>query len=247
LENIFIRDERKYLISSSKGAVLQALLNKHMEIDHSGEYLVQNIYFDNENWDVIRESMEKPFYKEKLRLRYYNQFNSASTGYLELKKKFDGIVYKRRIAFALNKIKTGSVCEIVLEDNSQISREIGYFIQNKSVSEKIHVAYKRIAFNGIEEKDFRVTFDRDVNFHIVRPDTAFSGRPCFNFHSDYSRQVLNQNQIIMEIKAAGAVPLWFSKTLSELKIFPASFSKVGICYALHSLKYYNPMEEKNAA
>ena len=247
MENIFMRDEKKYLITTDKAAVLQMQLARHMTIDRLSEYLVQNIYFDTDSWDIIRESIEKPLYKEKLRLRFYDQFNSLSKGYLELKKKYEGIVYKRRMAFPLNHLKTRGVREIVSNDDSQISREISFFLQNNPVYEKIYLAYKRIAYNGVEEKDFRVTFDRDVIFSIIKPDINAGKLLNFNFHSECSRQPLNHNQIIMEIKAAGAIPMWFTRTLSELKIFPVSISKAGTCYALHAMNYYNPQEEKNAA
>ena len=239
MEYTFMRKEKKYLVTREQVSFLQKQLTQQMVIDRCEEYLVQNIYFDTPGWDIIRESIEKPFYKEKLRLRFYDQYNPESKGFLELKKKYDGIVYKRRMAFTLGRLQSGSIREIVSADDSQISNEIGFFLQNNAVSEKIHVSYRRTAYNKTGNGDFRVTFDRDISFQIINQR--------HNFSSDYGRQILSPNQMIMEIKTSGAIPLWFSHTLSELKIFPVSFSKVGTCYRLHMNKYQNCLEEKNAA
>ena len=219
-----------------------------MKIDRFGEYLVQNLYFDTENWDIIRESIEKPLYKEKLRLRFYGDYNPESKGFLELKKKFDGIVYKRRIAFSLGEIKKRCVRDIVSEAGSQISREIDFFLSYRDVSEKIFIAYKRTAYNGIEDQTLRVSFDRDIVFrrctlNCLYNDDTFCDWPC----SDDERQILNENFLIMEIKTAYSIPLWLTHMLSENNIFPVSFSKYGTCYTKHILKRQNLKEAGDAA
>jgi SPX domain protein involved in polyphosphate accumulation len=198
---------------------------------------VQNLYYDTVDWDIVRESIEKPLYKEKLRLRYYDQYSPESQGFLELKKKYDGIVYKRRIAFPLGNLNSHCVREIVSAADSQISREIGFFLQSNAVSEKIYIAYKRTAYNGMEDKGLRVTFDKDIVFNVSRLDSFNSGVGC---------QILNQNQMIMEIKTLGAIPLWLTQVLSKNNIFPGSFSKVGICYAEYIFKQA-PEGVKNVA
>ena len=51
-------------------------------------YNIYNIYYDTDNSDVIRHSISKPYYKEKLRLRsYYIPNNSNDKVFLELKRK----------------------------------------------------------------------------------------------------------------------------------------------------------------
>jgi len=237
MQCIFKRQEKKYIVTMEQKAVLQEQLARYMMIDRSCEYLVHNLYYDTANWDIIRESIEKPLYKEKLRLRFYDNYNPASQGFLELKKKYDGIVYKRRIAFSLGEIKKRSVREIAEGTDSQISREIRFFLNNKNVSEKIFIAYKRIAYNS-SDSGFRITFDRDIRFHLD---------PLGNICNENGREILNKNFTIMEIKISDAIPLWLTHTLSVNKIFPVSFSKYGACFMKHLSVRKDLKEAEDAA
>jgi SPX domain protein involved in polyphosphate accumulation len=250
MQNVFRRYEKKYLVTMEQGAVLQKLVRRYAEIDRQGEYLIQDLYYDTADWDIIRKAIEKPLYKEKLRLRSYGLYNSESPVFLELKKKFEGIVYKRRVAFPLGELKNRGVSEIVSALDSQIAREISYFLQTNQVSEKIHIAYKRIAYTGIEDKGLRITFDKNIAFHLCSLNNINFGEYS---HKDYNdrqikgRQILDDNQVLMEIKTTGAIPLWLIRTLSENNIFPISFSKVGVCYVRHISKWQGVKEVKNAA
>jgi hypothetical protein len=248
MQSIFKRYEKKYLVTGEQGAILQRLMAHHMVLDRQGEYLVQDLYFDTPDWDIIRESIEKPFYKEKLRLRLYDQYRAESQGFLELKKKYDGIVYKRRIAFPLGELKNRCVREIVSAIDSQISREIGFFLQTNQVSEKIRIGYRRIAYTGtgIEDTDLRITFDKDIFFQLS---------PLANNNPENDRQfktieennmILDQNQMVMEIKTTDAMPLWLTQALSKNNIFPTAFSKFGLCYTGHIYKSQD-LEVKNVA
>ena len=238
MQSIFKRCEKKYLITKDNAAILQMLLRQHMEID--GEYLVQNFYYDTADWEIIRESIEKPLYKEKLRLRFYGQFEADSQGFLELKKKFKGISYKRRIAFPLCELKSRSIREIVSTHNSQISREIGFYLQNRAVYEKIHIAYNRMAFFGVKDRELRLTFDKNILFSL-----DMNRFDAYDYKIGYP--ILDQNQMVMEIKTPYAIPLWLSRVLSEMHIFPRSLSKFGACYTGHILKYQGLEEIKNAS
>ncbi|MCL2213776.1 MAG: polyphosphate polymerase domain-containing protein [Treponema sp.] len=248
MQSIFKRHEKKYIITNEQSAVLQENLARHMIIDRCGEYLVQNLYYDTENWDIIRESIEKPLYKEKLRLRFYGDYNPESQGFLELKKKYDGIVYKRRIAFSLGEIKNKCVREIVSQAGSQISREINFFLSNREVSEKVYIAYKRTAYNGLDDQSLRVSFDRDIffrccSFDEFNPEADVHKRSC----SGDACQILSNNCLIMEIKTASSIPLWLTGSLSENKVFPVSFSKYGTCFTKHILNRQNLKETGYAA
>jgi len=238
MQSIFKRYEKKYLITQEQGTILQKLIAQNMVIDQLGDYLVQNLYYDTANWDIIRESIEKPMYKEKLRLRFYGQYNPKSQGFLELKKKFKGVVCKRRISFPLSELKKHSVREIVAADNSQISRELDFFLQNNPVSEKIYIAYKRIAYTHLGDNDLRITFDKDIYFHPA---------PLDNYNPAYGCQIIDQNQMLMEIKTTGAIPIWLARMLSEKHIFPVSFSKVGVCYTRFVFKRQDLEEDMNVA
>jgi SPX domain protein involved in polyphosphate accumulation len=249
MQNVFRRREKKYLITMEQGAVLQRLITLYAEIDRQGEYLIQDLYYDTADWDIICKAIEKSLYKEKLRLRFYGQYNSGSPGFLEMKRKFEGIVYKRRIAFPLGELKDRSVREIVSALDSQIAREISYFLQTNQVSEKIHIAYKRAAYTGIEDKCLRITFDKNIVFHLCFLNNNNLGEYSPDDYNDCQiegRQILDDNQMLMEIKTTGAIPLWLTHALSENNIFPVSFSKVGVCYVKHISKWHGVKEVKNA-
>jgi len=246
MQNIFKRRERKYLITKEQGAALQRLITRYAEIDRQGEYLIQDLYYDTDNWDIICKAIEKPLFREKLRLRFYGQYNCECPVFLEIKRKFKGTVYKRRIAFPLSNLKNCGVMDIVSAFDSQIAREICYFLQVNQVSEKIHIAYKRTAFIGVEDKGLRITFDRNIVFHLC----SFNNNYFFYEHNpdNYNGcQILNDNQVLMEIKTEGAIPLWLTRALGENNIFPVSFSKFGVSYVNHISEWQEVKEVRNAA
>ena len=221
MQSFFKRHEKKYLISKEQYATFQKILSQHMEPDKYGEYLVQNIYFDNEAWDVIRSSTEKPLFKEKMRLRCYNIPDQKSKVFVELKKKFKGIVYKRRVAVPFDEMLSGSVGDVIAAENSQISRELNFYMERNAVKEKIYIAYRRNAFVEKEQRYFRITFDNDIRFRLERLDF---------FNPKDGIVLLPKNKILMEVKALGVMPLWLVKLLNENNVFPTAFSKYGKCY-----------------
>jgi len=217
----FKRYEEKYLISKDQCAELRKAISRRMEPDFFGEYLVQNLYYDTENWDVIRASAEKPFYKEKMRLRCYDIPCNESRVYLEFKKKYRGIVYKRRASIPFNELSCRSVRDIAAMESSQVFREFNFYMKKNSVLEKIYIVYRRAALAGTDYGDLRVTFDADIRFRLKRLDYL---------NPDDGTLLLPRDKIIMEIKSPGGMPLWMSRLLCENKIFPTGFSKYGECY-----------------
>ena len=222
MQNVFKRYEEKYLVSKERGAELREIISRRMEKDTFGEYLVQNLYFDTANRDVIRCSLEKPLYKEKMRLRCYDIPDKESRVFLELKKKYDGIVYKRRIAIPYSALTFRSVQSVVAEETSQVARELDFYMKTNNVFESVYIAYRRTAFASAECDGLRVTFDTDIRFRTERLDYL---------HPDCGNTALARDKIVMEIKTPGGMPLWMSRLLSEKNIFPASFSKYGVCYS----------------
>jgi len=221
LQSIFKRLEKKYLITREQGAVIRNVLSRHMTPDDFGEYLVQNLYYDTENWDIIRASIENPIYKEKLRLRCYGIPNQAANLFLELKKKYKGIVYKRRVSIPIKEFSSRTVRDIVSDEPSQIACELDFYLTNNPVTEKIYISYVRSAFAGVEDDGLRVTFDTDIRYRL----------DCLDYlHPDNGRLVLPPDNMLMEIKTLGGMPLWMSRILCDNKIFPTSFSKYGACY-----------------
>ena len=248
MQNVFMRKEKKYIITADQGECLQKLTAQRMKIDQHGEYILQNLYYDTDDWEIIRESMDKPLYSEKLRLRFYGEYQTDSMGFLELKKKYKGITYKRRIEFPMEHFRKCRLNETISRFDSQISREIRFFLERKTVSEKMYIAYKRLAYTGTDDIGLRVTFDRDIRFKLCSVNNA----DYFTQNNDNHNFILGQNQLLMEIKITGAIPLWLARALNENNIFPISFSKYGACYAkhtqaLHSGQSFAQGEAGNAA
>ena len=219
---VFKRKEVKYLLDEEKYERLMDYLEGIAEVDAYGLSRINNIYYDTEDYRLIRTSIEKPLYKEKLRLRTYGNTNDDTNTFIEIKKKYDGIVYKRRISGKYKDLygylsgDEGSI------GTSQISKEIEEFIKlYGNLIPAMSICYDRIAMAGIYDPDFRVTFDSNIEWNSDCRDL----RQIKKGH-----QLLKKGQRLMEIKIAGAFPIELSGKLSELGIFPTSFSKYGAGY-----------------
>lgn len=218
---VFQRIEKKYLIDEEKYKQIIKKILPFIKEDAFFNYLVANIYFDTEDSDIIRKSIEKPVFKEKLRLRGYGTPKSNSKVFLEIKRKFNGVVSKRRISLTLKEATAFIEKGIKPKGKGLIADEIDYFIKNYSVKPKIYISYKREAYTGKQEKDLRITFDRD----IISRTTSLklqSKAPC--------TKLLQDDKCVFEIKSSNPFPIWLVKTLSELKIYPLPFSKYGNIY-----------------
>ncbi len=227
----FERSEKKYLLSTAQYTALRPVLDAHMTADKYEQYTVCNLYFDTEHNDLIRRSIEKPRYKEKLRLRSYGCVCDDDTVFLEIKKKFKGVVYKRRIVLPYKEVKAYLRNGTPPSKTGQIFREIDYFIHFYNVTPKLYLSYDRIALCGIgEEKRLRVTFDRNIRSRTDRLDLSIppDGAP-----------LLSEDDWLMEVKAPGALPLWLSEAFTALKIYPTSFSKYGRIYTRDQLNLRN--------
>lgn len=221
-KEVFKRMEIKYLIEESQYKDLMVYLETIAQIDQYGLSKINNIYFDTPDYRLIRTSMEKPIYKEKLRLRTYGHTTSESNSFIEIKKKYDKVVYKRRIAEKYSDAYaylTGNCTNI---KDTQVSHEIEYFINTyEELRPTMKICYDRIAMVGINDSDFRVTFDKNIRWSTTNLDLRKESK---------GREVIAPNQYLMEIKVSRAFPLELSRKLSELGIFPASFSKYGRAY-----------------
>lgn len=200
---------------------LRELISPYMTEDKFGMHTICSIYFDTDDDRLIRNSIEKPLYKEKLRLRSYGVPKSDDHEvFLELKKKYKGIVYKRRESLTL------SAAESYIQSgrfpaDSQIFREIEYFRSYYSAYPKIFIAYDRIAMTGIDETSLRMTFDFKIRCRRDELDLRAG---------DHGIELLSNGSVLMEIKIPNAMPLWLSSALSQLKLYPVSFSKYGQFY-----------------
>ncbi len=223
---VFNRREKKYLIDENMLAVLKEEIAPYMEADEHNRdnqiYTISNIYYDTPNNDIITRSIQKPVYKEKLRLRGYGVPQPEDKVFIEIKKKYNGVVNKRRSKIVLKDayefIKNGKMD--VIEDymNEQIIREIEYFLAVNEIIPALYLAYDRYAYFDKMDSDFRLTFD--TNIRTRRYDLGLE-------LGSYGDRLIDEGQWIMEIKATNAVPLWFARVLSKYEIYPMSFSKYG--------------------
>ncbi len=219
---VFKRYETKYLITlEQKQRILEAM-EPHMALDRYGRTTIRNTYFDTENYRLIRRSIEKPVYKEKLRLRSYAQATPDSPVFVELKKKFKGIVYKRRLSMpeksALDWICHGGQTP----EETQIAREIDYFLHfYEGLKLTVFLSYDREAYYCRRGTDFRVTFD----------DTILCRQGDLSLElSPGGQAILPPGTVLMEIKCSGGIPLWMTQALTRERIYKTSFSKYGVAY-----------------
>ena len=193
-----------------------------MKLDKYGRTTIRNIYFDTDNYRLIRRSIEKPTYKEKIRIRSYAQASADSTVFVELKKKYEKVVYKRRVplceADAMAWVCRENPCPV----NTQISREIDYFIDfYGKLNPTVFLSYEREAYYDKCGGDFRVTFDDNI---LCRDrDVKLSS-------SVYGTPILPEGKVLMELKCSGGIPLWMVEVLSRERIYKTSFSKYGTAY-----------------
>ena len=220
IQNSFQRVEAKYLLNPHQYRALRRGMADHVRPDVYSHYTICSIYCDTPDYRLIRASLEKPVYKEKLRLRSYGIPHSADPVFVEIKKKFDGVVYKRRVT-----VSAGEAEKAVrigrLHRGDQISREINWFLHTWPVTPVAYIGYDREAWAGAEEAELRITFDRNLRARNEDLDLCAG---------DYGELLLPEDSILMELKFEGGAPLWLTRLLSENEIYPTSFSKYGTYY-----------------
>ena len=226
----FKRSELKYFITPEQYQHIRAELERHMVPDRyckdHGSYMIYNVYYDTEDDQLIRLSLDKPYYKEKLRLRSYVMPTSGEDiVFLELKKKIGGVVAKRRAvmtyAQARDFLDRGVTPQLRTYEDNQVLREISAFLARYAVVPKVYISYERVAYFDSENPDFRVSFDS--NILTRRNHVSLSG-------GDYGTELLDTDDLLMEIKCSGGIPLWLTGLLSDLKIYKTNFSKYGTEY-----------------
>lgn len=218
----FERRELKYRITDAQRAALEAAFGARMVPDEHGESTICNIYYDTADYRLIRASLEKPAYKEKLRLRSYGVTEPGGEVFLELKKKYKGIVYKRRITLPEDAAGDFIAGRAPLGEHGQIGREIEYFTAFYApLLPAVHLSYERSAWFSREDRDLRITFDKNIRF---RQEDVSLTLPAGG------RRILPEGESLMEIKAAAALPLWLVSELDTLGIYQSTFSKYGEAY-----------------
>lgn len=237
---VFNRFEHKYMLDKKTFLTVLKIMDEHMTLDSHNPnhkpYTIANIYFDTPDDYLIRNSLSKPVYKEKLRLRAYGVPLPDEKVYLEIKKKFKGLVNKRRTALKLYEahsfIKSGKAPTPKDYMNTQVLHELEYFLKNYTLLPKLYLAYDRIAYFERDNPDLRISFDMNIR----------SRRSSLNLSDgDWGDTLLDGDKFLMEVKTSLAKPLWLSQMLSELNIRRQSFSKYGTEFK----KYISAQSEIN--
>ena len=218
---IFKRVEKKYMLTQEQYEYLTKAIEPYMAVDKFGETNIRNIYFDNSDDELIETSLKKPVYKEKLRLRSYGVPNEDSTVFFEIKKKYRGVVYKRRIQMAAAAAERWLAGEQPPPADDQISREIAWFLRVNEVRPRAFIGCDRDAFVARDEPELRFTFDRNLRWR---------GRDLSLTAGSWGEPLLDGDMVLMEIKLPGAAPLWLAGILNSLRLYPVSFSKYGSCF-----------------
>ena len=227
----FKRCETKYLLTSAQAEQFLAELQWMLSPDRYGRYTICNLYLDTEDLFLIQHSLDKPVYKEKLRLRSYGNVGGEDKVFLEIKKKFRGVVYKRRITLPLKHALayiTDGVKPPCLSGylENQIFSEIDFLMHKYQPRPQVDLAYDREAYFAPDVPELRVTFDRNIR-------SRWDG---LSLSHDSGTSLLDtgvEDYRLMEIKCAEAVPTELAAVLSRMRIYPVSFSKYGNVYKRH--------------
>ena len=219
----FQRFETKYIIS--KETLLNLLLEfeGYLVEDERAYSTINNLYYDTPSYQLIRESLENPHFDEKVRLRTYQEHPTEdSQVFLEIKKKTENLVTKRRLAADLLTAEAYLDGDYSQLTDLQIDKEMVWLTQHfGNIQPMMYIGYNRYSMKGIEDERIRITFDHDLTY---RPYdlSLLAGR-----HGDH---LLPANHVIMEVKIPEACPLWLSEIMDRYQLSPRSFSKYGFAY-----------------
>ena len=254
-QTVFKRYELKYIMTREQKAKVLKAMEPYMTADKFGRSTIRNIYFDSDDYILARHSIAKPDFKEKLRIRSYSQASSDSTVFVELKRKADHLVYKRRVALpekeamswtgnfdgrSHSERTSGAGCG--LESNAgspvptQMSREIDYFLSYYgSLRPAAFLSYERQAYKMRDcSPELNDSGGHDQDFRVTFDENILFRGYDLSLTSDvYGEPVLDSFMVLMELKCSGGIPLWMVKVLSEEHIYKTSFSKYGTAYSLY--------------
>ncbi len=221
-QTVFKRYELKYMLTREQTETVLVAMEPYMTLDKYGKTTIRNLYYDTDTFLLIRRSIDKPAYKEKLRIRSYCQATADSTVFVELKKKYKHVVYKRRIALPHTQAAAWLSGGSHPQPHTQISDEIDYCLEfYGDLHPTVFLSYEREAYYANDGSDFRVTFD----------DTILCRQDDLSLESDvYGTPILPPGMVLMELKCSGGIPLWMTQVLSKNRIYKTSFSKYGTAY-----------------
>lgn len=253
--NLFKRIEKKYLLSGEKYELLMAALADYIEPDEYPHSTICSVYYDTPDFKLIRASIEKPLYREKLRVRSYGVPTRDSNVFVEVKKKYDGVVYKRRLKMELgeledylnertepihflekisNEREPGSRKELAGDPRGDARREKEAFSDNQIYHE---INYFLDHYGNLQPMMF-LSYERDAFFAKDDRDLRITFDSDITYRRDdlrledgvFGKKLIQPDQYLMEIKVLGAMPLWLSHILDRLEIRSSAFTKYGNAY-----------------
>jgi len=231
-QTVFKRYELKYTLTRQQQERLLMEMSPHMALDQYGRTTIRNLYYDTDDYRLIRHSLEKPVYKEKLRLRSYAPVSDQDPVFVELKKKYNHVVYKRRLSLP-HAQALAWLGGAPIPTDSQIAREIDYFLHfYPHLHPTVYLSYEREAYYPKDGSDFRVTFDDHLLARTT--DLSLGSAP-------YGTALMDDDLVLMELKCNGGIPLWMTQILSREQLRKTPFSKYGMAYQmlLHHQKENN--------
>jgi len=239
-QTVFKRYELKYLLTYAQKETVLDAMRPYMSLDKYGRTTIRNLYYDTDTYLLIRRSIEKPVYKEKLRIRSYSRASAGSTVFVELKKKYKHVVYKRRISLPNREAMVWLSGKKHCNQYTQIANEIDYFLElYGTLHPTVFLSYEREAYYCKDGGDFRVTFDDNI---LCRQNNLSLDSEV------WGTEILPEGKVLMEIKCSGGIPLWMTQVLSKERIYQTSFSKYGTAYRMlvfpqtHATNSYHMLE-----
>ena len=221
-QSVFKRYEIKYCITYAQKETILKAMGPYLRLDGYGRTVIRNLYYDTDTFRLARRSREKPVYKEKLRIRSYRTVQPDEPVFVELKKKYNSVVYKRRVALPENTAMRWISDGIYPPERTQICDEIEYFRQYYGgLRPAVFLSYEREAYYDPSGSDFRVTFDENI----------LARRTALSLGSEPGGvPLMDAGNTLMEIKTSAGIPLWMTDALTCMRIFKTSFSKYGNAY-----------------
>ena len=219
---VFKRYELKYLLTKHQADLLLHTSAPFLQPDEYGRSTIRNIYFDTDTFRLARRSAEKPPFKEKLRVRSYKRLKPNDPAFVELKRKYQSVVYKRRLSAPYAQAMDCLCGGVKLPEQTQIAKEIQYFCAHyETLQPTVFLSYERDAFCAKDGGDLRITLDQNI---LYRRDALslceeVGGIP-----------LMEPGMVLLEMKTAGGIPLWMTRFLTQQRLFKTSFSKYGAAY-----------------
>lgn len=231
---IFTRREQKYLITIEQYEELVERMAPYMRPDKNGIdgfYTVTSLYFDSYDHQIYFETKNKLKFRQKLRLRVYDDAGTNDTAFFEVKQKHKKVVNKRRMLLPLNEAYRylredgDQLLEDYESSNQQVFREVDHFRNLYHLHPEMIISYDRQALHAIDNPNFRVTFD--LNLRCRNYDLYLE-------HGPYGKNFIDPNLVVLEVKVDHSVPLWLTRVLQDLECEQRSASKY--CTSFETLR-----------